>query len=379
MDLTEEKMNDTVSVRRCEGYDVQQIESILRRQLDEIGTDLASLKGKRVVLKPNLVVAQKNDIAACTHPSVVEAVARILVGAGVGVVIAESPGGPYTAAVMKHNYRINGIDGAAERSGAELNYDMSYRTLPSPKGRTSKNFCVITPIAEADVIVNVCKLKTHTLTGMTCAVKNFFGVVPGTQKVEMHARFSNQQRFGSALIDLCRMLCDYRPTICICDAVVGMEGNGPSGGSPRDIGCLLVSESPFALDAVAEHIIAHDGEVPMVSEACRLGLCRAYSDIPVVGDGADGFVVSDYLHSDAKRGKLFSLLPPFLQPRPSVVRSRCVGCGRCADSCPAHTITIKEGKAVIDRHECIKCFCCQELCPKHAIEVKKNIIFKLAH
>ena len=82
---------------------------------------------------------------------------------------------------------------------------------------------------------------------------------------------------------------------------------------------------------------------------------------------------------DSKRGKLFSLLPPFLQPRPSVVRARCVGCGRCADSCPAHTIAIKEGKAVIDRHECIKCFCCQELCPKHAIEVKKNIIFKLAH
>lgn len=372
-------MNDTVSVRRCNGYDTEKIESLIRLQLEDIGMDVSALRGKRVALKPNLVVAQKTDIAACTSPAVVEAAARILVGAGAKVVIAESPGGPYTAAIMKHNYRINGIDTAAENSGAELNYDMGFRTLPSPKGRTSKNFNVINPIADADVIFNVCKLKTHTLTGMTCAVKNFFGVIPGTQKVEMHARFSNQQRFGSALIDLCEMICDHRPVVCICDAVVGMEGNGPSGGTPRDIGCLIASRSPFALDAVAEHIIAHDGEVPMVSEARRLGLCRPYYELEIVGDGADAFIVPDYKHSDAKRGRIFSILPPFLQPRPSVMRSMCVGCGRCAESCPAHTIEIKNGRAVIGRRDCIKCFCCQELCPKHAIEVKKNFIFKLAH
>ena len=372
-------MNDKVSVRRCDGYDTDKIEGIIRLQLEDIGFDLSGLCGKRVAIKPNLVVAQKTDNAACTDPSAVEAVARILVGAGAHVVIAESPGGPYTAAIMKHNYRVNGMDVAAERSGAELNYDMGFRTLPSPKGRTSKNFNVINPIADADVIFNVCKLKTHTLTGMTCAVKNFFGVIPGTQKVEMHARFSNQQRFGSALIDLCEMICDRSSVVCICDAVVGMEGNGPSGGTPRDIGCLLASCSPFALDAVAEHIIAHDGEVPMVSEARRLGLCRPYAELELAGDAADGFIVPDYKHSDAKRGRIFSILPPFLQPRPSVMRQQCVGCGRCAESCPAHTIEIKGGKAVINRRDCIKCFCCQELCPKHAIEVRKNFIFKLAH
>ena len=85
-------MNDTVSVRRCNGYDTEKIESLIRLQLEDIGMDMSALRGKRVALKPNLVVAQKTDIAACTSPAVVEAAARILVGAGAKVVIAESPG-----------------------------------------------------------------------------------------------------------------------------------------------------------------------------------------------------------------------------------------------------------------------------------------------
>lgn len=372
-------MKNTVSLRGCDRYDAELIEKVLRAQFAELGIDVSDFAGKRVAIKPNLVVASKSDIAACTDPTVVEAVAHIAVSAGADAVIAESPGGPFTQALMKHNYKVNGMDVAAERSGAKLNMDMGARLISAPKARSSKNFNVINAIAEADIVINVCKLKTHALTGMTNAVKNLFGVIPGTEKVEMHSRFSNQQKFGDALIDLCDMLCSRMPVIHVCDAIVGMEGNGPSGGTPRDIGCLIMSENPYALDRVASRIIAHDGEVPMVEEAKRRGLCPSDSMISVIGDPVESFIVSDYKHSDAKRGKIFSMLPPFLQPRPSVILSKCVGCGACEKSCPVNAIVIKDRKAVIDRAECIKCFCCQELCPIHAIEIKKNFLFKLAH
>ena len=116
----------------------------------------------------------------------------------------------------------------------------------------------------------------------------------------------------------------------------------------------------------------------MTEEAKRRGLCPKEGEIRILGDDINSFRVKDYLHSDAKRGKIFSLLPPFLQPKPDVILSKCVGCGKCAESCPAHVIRIENrGKAVIDRKGCIKCFCCQELCPIHAVDIKKNIIFKL--
>lgn len=367
----------SVSVRRCEDYDTSKIEKILRKQLSELGINLSDFSGKRIVVKPNLVVASKPDTASCTNPAVIEAVSKIAVSSGADVTIAESPGGPFTLSLMKHNYKVNKVDEAAKNSGAVLNTDMGFQTMSAPNAKNSKNFNIINAIADADVILNVCKLKTHTLTGMTNAVKNLFGAIPGTQKVEMHARFSNQQKFGDVLIDLCDMLCSSKRVISFCDAVIGMEGNGPSGGTPRKVGCLLVSENPYALDLAASQIICHDGEVPMIEEAKRRGLCPKEGEIRILGDDINSFRVKDYLHSDAKRGKIFSLLPPFLQPKPDVILSKCVGCGKCAENCPANAISVNGGKAVIDRKGCIKCFCCQELCPIHAVDIKKNIIFKL--
>lgn len=98
----------------------------------------------------------------------------------------------------------------------------------------------------------------------------------------MHARFSNQQKFGDVLIDLCDMLCSSKRVISFCDAVIGMEGNGPSGGTPRKVGCLLVSENPYALDLAASQIICHDGEVPMIEEAKRRGLCPKEGEIRIL-------------------------------------------------------------------------------------------------
>lgn len=369
-------MNNTVSIRKCTEYDSEAIYGIILKQIEELGIASDFFTGKKVVIKPNLVTATAPSTATCSHPTVVEAVSKIVKKFGGNAIIAESPGGLYTPRILEKNYHSNGLDTVSENTGIPLNFDTGYKTLPAPNGKVSKNFNIINPIADADIVVNICKLKTHTLTGMTCAVKNLFGCIPGTQKFEMHARFSDQRIFADSLIDLCDMICNAKKTLHICDAIVGMEGNGPSGGSPRNIGCIIASLNPYALDAVAAHIINHSEKVFMLQLERKRGLCPPYNDINTIGDEVETFVINDYKPSDSKKNHILTNLPPFLQPKPKITE-RCIGCGKCVDSCPVHTITVKDKKAVIQRSNCIKCFCCQELCPIHAIDVKRNIFLKI--
>jgi uncharacterized protein (DUF362 family) len=90
--------------------------------------------------------------------------------------------------------------------------------------------------------VDVAKLKTHAMTGLSGAVKNMFGAIPGLLKPEMHCRFPQKEDFSAMLVDLCEAV---RPSVCFVDAIVGMEGNGPSGGTPRFVGRLLPRKAPM--------------------------------------------------------------------------------------------------------------------------------------
>lgn len=86
---------------------------------------------------------------------------------------------------------------------------------------------------DADVIVDLAKLKSHALTKFSGAVKNYYGTIPGLQKVETHARFPDYGDFGSMLCDLCAYFAGNKPTFSVLDGIVAMEGNGPTGGEPE--------------------------------------------------------------------------------------------------------------------------------------------------
>lgn len=282
----------------------------------------------------------------------------------------------------KKTYRVTGTLSAAQNAGVTLNYDTGSGTLCTPNGHTSKSFPIINPILEADIIVNLPKLKTHTLAMMTAASKNLFGCVPGLQKVEMHARFSDQQIFLSALTDLACALCEQKEVINICDAVVGMEGNGPSGGNPVEIGYLIAGRNPFAVDLLCAEILGLEN-VPMVEQAISRGLCPQKADELIVrGEPLTRAGVPDVKMPDTSLGEFLTRLPKFLRPRPQIDPRKCVGCGKCAENCPPKIITIEprkngKGLAHIHRADCLRCFCCQEMCPFHAVRIHKNIIFRL--
>lgn len=367
-----------VALARAEGYAQDEIDSRVGELLRQLGVEPADWAGKRVVIKPNLLLKFTPDKAATAHPAVVEAIGRIFVSAGARVLLAESPGGPYNSIALEGIYSSSGMKQAAENAGFELNRDFSSRVISAPEGVKVKEFNVISPICDAELIINVCKLKTHTMATMTAGIKNLFGVIPGTEKVEFHARFSDMKDFAAAVVDLTSSITARTPMLTLCDAVMGMEGNGPSAGEPRKIGCLLASMNPFALDGVCAEIIGAGDRSPMLEEARRRGYLPASpEDYRVLGESVDAVRVTDFVFPDTTKKGILQRLPAFLSPRPVIIKNKCVGCGECARACPRKAITVKNRVARIDKKSCIKCYCCQELCKIQAVKIHRSFVYKL--
>lgn len=386
--MPERKIDTTqnkVYVRALDTYEYDRVQNVLVPLLDALLADnsieKSALCGKKVVLKPNLVAKREAESGITTHPAFIRACAGYFMECGAQVTIADSPGGVYTVSALDGIYNTTGMRKAADESGAALNTDVSYQSVYKPE--YSKNtFHIITPLAGADLIVNVCRLKTHALCEISAAVKNLFGSIPGLQKAEQHARFPRRTDFAEMLCDLCLI---NAPQINITDGVIGMEGNGPAGGTLKKVGAVLASVNPFASDLAAAYIMGYEPEeVGTVRAAIKRGLCpKSASKLTIDGEPLDRFK-SRFQRPDASAGGLVKQIPTIfggglqqlLAPRPRVNRSKCIGCGACMRNCPASTIEIVDKKAHVKSKDCIKCYCCQEFCPVKAIEIKRLFLFR---
>ncbi len=376
----------------CADYADATVTSALDRVLDGLGGLDWVTAGMTVGIKANLVSAMKPEECATTHPALLCALVRRLRERGARVIIGDSPGGIYTAAFVGHVYAASGMEACVE-AGAELNHDFGEANAAFPEARVLKSFTYTAWLDTCDAVINVCKLKSHGMMGMSAAAKNLFGIIPGTMKPEYHFRFPNERDFSHMLVDINDFLAP-KLTFCLVDAVDGMEGNGPTKGTPRHIGLLLGSVSPHTADLLCAHLIGlsedavptlmaarERGYLPEGLDALELRPVGENNDTPAVAD----YVVEDYEHVAVRHGLLFDsrgklvgkLLQTLLSSRPALKASECVGCAKCARICPAHAIEMKDGKAQIDRSLCIRCFCCQEFCPTGAMKVHRTAIARL--
>lgn len=339
--------------------------------------------GMAVVLKPNLVMSSKPEQAIITHPAFTAAVGKCVQRAGGKVLIAESPGGPYTPAAMKAIFRATGYTDMAEACGFSLYTACKSRAVTLPGARRCRELSVVEPFLERDYLIDLAKLKTHGMVGFSGAVKNLFGAVPGLQKPELHCRFPEREPFSEMLVDLCDFL---RPDLCFLDGIWAMEGNGPTGGQRRDLGVLAASKSPYAADVAAASLVGMDpGKIDMLRNAQGRGLGPlSAGELELLGEPLEDLSAPDFLKAEAASTDFIDRLPKPLRPAakklatpwPRIDRKRCVGCGKCAESCPQHTIRIQGGKAVIRYQNCIRCFCCHEMCPKHVVDIKRLGLFR---
>lgn len=374
-------MDKAVSVTRCENYEYENVRGTLLHALEDVGGLDFVKSGMRVAVKVNLVSAHAPEAAVTPHPAVVAALCSLIGERGGRCVIGDSPGGPFNRVFLENVYRRCGMYDAAKRSGAELNMDFSTEAV-AVKGETLDSFTAASWLMRCDAVVDLCKLKTHALTAYTGACKNMFGAVAGLEKTQFHYRYPTHALFGSAIVDIYE---HFRPVLCVCDGIVGMEGNGPSAGTPRQLGVLLAAKNGHCLDLAAAAIIGlKSADVPTLKNAAERGLCPSRAEeLELLGNGA-GFSCPDYLcqpksevrNFPLKSKSLLKLIGLILASRPAPDKS-CVGCGKCMEYCPAHAIEIKNSRAVIDRRKCINCFCCGEFCPLGAMKPKLTFIARL--
>lgn len=373
--------NYDVAVVRCKTYNVEAVKPALEEAVNAVnGLDFV-MPGMKIIIKPNLVSFKKPDAAATTHPALLEALVEMLLARGADVTIGDSPGGPHSLPLLNRVYAATGMD-RLEKLGAKLNRNMNEKTVDFPEGKVLKNFTYTEYLDEADAIIDFCKLKSHGMLGMSAAVKNLFGTIPGLKKPEVHYKFQNDAEFADMLVDLNEY---FKPRLAICDAVVGMEGNGPTAGTPRQIGAIIASKSTYYADVVGAELIGMniDG-LPTLQAAYERGFAPASSkNLRVYGD-IRALTVDDFkappvrgLSFMRKGNVLHFISKASLEHKPTLKKRLCVGCGECARMCPAKAIEMKNKKPHINREKCIRCFCCQEFCPRAAMVAHRPLAAKV--
>ena len=383
-------MDNKVYAVKCPDYD--QAGQKVNELLDMMGGIGRFVRpGEKTALKVNLLLAAQPEKAVTTHPSVAAAVARLVKKQGASPLIVDSPGGgyKYDAKSLDKTYRASGMDRAAEESGAAVNQDFSHQEVSFPQGRMIKRFEVISPIATADAVINLCKLKTHMFTYMTGAVKNHFGVIPGLAKPGYHAKLKDTGRFATMLLDLTELV---GARLHLMDAVLAMEGEGPFAGEPRRVGLLLASTNPVALDAVGGEIIglARDSN-PVLVEAARHKIePNRLEDVELIGLSPRELRVpkfktpATYYGGDGLGGMswiqrhLVTWLKDGMAVKPKIDPSRCKACGVCVKACPMKAVSINGRKhAVIRDDQCIRCYCCHEMCPEQAVKLQRGLLYRI--
>ncbi len=359
-----------VALKRAPRYDENEIQTAIESAVAALGGIEALVRhDTRVFAKVNhLSPPSPPERGIITHPAFTAAVLAVLKGHTRHVAVGDDlhPSTP-------EGFEVSGYRAMCNRLGVELVNlrEVGFRRI-SCDGVVLKEVYLARSLLEADVLVNLPKLKTHSLTLFTGAVKNMYGVIPGGLRVAFHGQHKDPQEFNQVVVDI---FAAARPHLTIMDGIVAMEGAGPANGSLRELGVILAGRDAVAVDAVAARIIGLD---PLAVGTTRCAHERGLGvaeGIEVVGEPIAAAAVSDFRLPPVPAGAIVGRAPRFLTQfitrqigaRPRVVPRTCTGCGACAQICPTGAATVTNGKAAIDRRTCIRCMCCHEVCRFNAI------------
>jgi uncharacterized protein (DUF362 family)/NAD-dependent dihydropyrimidine dehydrogenase PreA subunit len=261
---------------------------------------------------------------------------------------------------------------AAQEGFTVKNFEREGSCQVSPVDAPQRVYHLAAPVFQADLVINLPKLKTHSAGTFTGATKNLFGCVPGLRKAEYHRIAPNTRDFGAVIADINSCV---KPALHIMDGVIAMQGKGPTAGKPFPAKSILMSEDPLALDAIACGMLGlRIEELPIFESSIERGIGEWRRDRILLLGGTDeplrlqGFDVPRAMKVGAVGGKAFGIVIDLMKKRPRINLSSCKDCGTCAESCPVGAIdrTTKS----IDYSKCIECLCCHELCMHGAVELR---------
>jgi len=315
-------------------------------------------KGDSVLIKPNLLSGRDINKGVTTHPKTLDVVLEFLLELETVPFVGDSPPDGNGYAVAKKT----GLIEVCEKHG------VAFVELDDPvkvEHDGDYDFSLSKKVLDADKIVNLAKLKTHSLTILTLAVKNTFGCVPGKEKASWHFKALNNNNFAKLMVEICSVV---NPTLNIVDGLVAHEGNGPSNGNPKKTGVIFLSKNPFAVDdAIAASLMIPRKKYPILIEAAKKKLIPEYE---TSGQWSDSLalpktsLVFSGLSFISNRFNLF-------KKKPSINDVHCIKCRKCENNCPVKAIDID--KYYIDYSKCIRCYVCHEVCPEDAIKLKSML------
>ena len=324
-------------------------------------------KGKRVVIKPNILGPSPPEKGITTHPSLIRALVQSLKKREAICLVGDNPG-LLGYAANERCARVSGILEAAD--GCFVNFSRETVQV-AVRSRFVGKLVISKPILEADLVINVPKFKTHIQTKITGAIKNMFGILVGAEKARVHLSAPRPEDFSEALVDIYQIRI---PDLTIMDAVVGMEGNGPSSTDLRAIGKILASPIGVSVDGL---MAAMMGVSPTKIDSLGIAFQRGLGEVDPAKMEIQGnwsslkkyrmpltFVSKGWFGSAVNK----LLYRPLVKPRLHVREERCNQCGVCVKHCPAQALTMAQ-VPVLDVKKCISCYCCYELCSNQAVEL----------
>jgi len=366
-----------ISIGKCDSYHPESVQKAVQSVVDDLGGVSSFIKkGDTVLIKPNMLQAKTPEEAITTHPQVLEAVINIVQDAGGIALVGDSHGGP--AEGLKHYWDTTGYSDVCNRLDVELvNFEKSGVYI---KERNDRKYYIAKPVLDCDCLINLPKIKTHSLTVFTCAIKNMYGTIPGLRKTEYHKLAPKTTDFAELVVDIYALT---KPQLNIVDGVVAMEGPGPSGGNLRDLNLILASVDGLAMDSFICHILGKNPlKVPINKIAYNQGL--GYVNIDEFNILGDIPIIEDFKWPPNIAGTIDRIPEPIMRgllnlmwSRPEINSEYCIKCGKCIESCPVNAITNDVLIPDFDYSECINCLCCMEMCPEKAVYLEESWLSKI--
>ena len=327
------------------------------------------IKGKKVVIKPNVLRISTADEHIVTHPSILRAVVNKVETLSPSELIVGDNPGLFAYGDNKLSFEKTGLMDASKgyyRNLGDFSTQLDFNPDFLPHVGVSK------AIMEADILISLPKFKTHGLTVLTGAIKNSYGILPGAQKARLHQIAGSPKRFHEMIVDVFRLRI---PDLFIMDAVIGMEGNGPASPDLREIGVVLAADNGVAMDGVVARMMGLDpAELRFLCKAREMGLGNFESDsLELDGDMP---ILSDFLLPPlsgeiiASNPAISDMMHAKMRLLPKADPELCTACEACIEQCPASALHMADDIPQVHMDMCITCFCCQEICPEKAMTLQ---------
>jgi uncharacterized protein (DUF362 family)/Pyruvate/2-oxoacid:ferredoxin oxidoreductase delta subunit len=377
------EITNQVYIEDCPSYEIPVVDEAMVRLLRHMNYNLPS--NKTVLVKPNLMAQNRPEQHTITHFSLLDALCRLLVQHDCSVWIADSTAF-YQNGLTYKAFRTSHYSRTAKRYGVmlkALDEDnlIKAESILSPV----KDYYIPEKVLKADVVINLCKLKTHSGLRLSGAVKNIFGVLPGGYKQYIHMQTINDLELSDVFLDLHEII---RPSLNIMDAVMALDGGPAAIGKPVFLGKILASINPAVLDAVACKMIGYKpADITTLVRAKERELVPKYRSIEIIYNKKSyknfklpfpvrrfkSLIKGPFVKKKKKEG--IFITDTFVLPK--LKKNKCTKCNDCFKLCPIKAITMdQDGYPVFHYENCLSCYLCLTRCPENAIGIKSTLVNK---